>query len=239
MASQITRTLMGALAAFVFSVVSQTTVSAQEFSGPSIGVHVGHRWVDADLTTPPYVVNFIPIPARSESYSLDGTIIGMHLGYMIRLSPNWHIGVEGDISAGRGNDRLQAAFGIPQDEVFVDMSSHLEANWQGTLRLRLGYASGQWMLYFTGGIAVMDIEWFDSITPAFSPTFTASKSELLTGWVLGLGVDFALNLNWLLRAEYLYEDLGSMTVPLAGTSTVGELDVTAQKLRFGITYRFD
>lgn len=216
------------------------TARAQDFSGTYIGAHAGYRWVDADLTTPAYMVfGFIDVPARSENYDASGAIAGVHLGHMLRLSPTIYFGVEGDLSAGWGSDSKALGVIDFSQEGFAVIRSKVDANWQGTLRLRLGYSVGQAMLYATGGLAFMDIGWRDTVTPDFGPPVTASRSELLTGWALGGGVEFALNNNLLLRAEYLYEDLGQMSVPLAGSASRGELDVTAQKLRVGVTYRFD
>ena len=42
----------------------------------------------------------------------------------------------------------------------------------------------------------------------------------------------------ILRLEYLYEDFGSVSVPLARTTKEGEVDVTAHKLRVGLSYKF-
>jgi len=211
---------------------------AQDFSGTYFGAHAGYRWVNSDLTSAPYVVDFVDIPARSEKYSTDGTIAGVHFGHMTRLSANWYLGFEGDISFGWGSNSKRTTIGDIYDEVSVNTRSKLETNWQGTIRARLGYANDQWMLYTTAGFAFMDIDWSDSITPNFGTTYVAQKSDILTGWVLGVGLELMLDSNWLLRSEYLYEDFGSNRVPLAGTSENGSLDVTAHKLRIGVSYKF-
>lgn len=219
-------------------VISAIPVQAQDFSGTYFGAHFGYRWVDTDLTSPPYVVDFVAIPPRAESFNTDGVIVGVHLGHMAKLSPNWYLGLEGDIAAGWGSDHKQASFSDIYDEGGFTGRSGLKANWQGTIRARLGYASGQWMVYATGGFAFMDIDWSDSLTPNFGSTYTAQKSDLLTGWVLGGGFEIMLDPKWTLRTEYLYEDFGSTSVPLAGTTERGSIDVTAHKLRIGVSYKF-
>lgn len=235
------RSKLSAAAALALACAMFTTAArAQDFSGTYIGAHAGYRWVDADLSTPPYMVfGSINVPARSENYNADGAIAGVHLGHLLRLSPSIYFGVEGDLSAGWGSN--SKAFGVIDfsQEGFAQIRSTVDANWQGTLRLRLGYAAGQALFYATGGLAFMDVDWRDTVKPDFGPPSTASKSELMTGWVLGGGVEYAMNTNLSLRVEYLYEDLGQMSVPLAGSADRGVLDVTAQKLRVGITYRFD
>jgi len=230
----------GVLALFVWAIAPHS-VQAQDFSGTYFGGHFGYRWVDADLTSPAYMVDSVAIPPRDESYDTDGIIVGVQLGHMARISPNWYLGLEADISAGWGSRDRQVSFGDgPEDEyqTYGTGRSGFDTNWQGTIRARLGYASGIDMFYFTGGFAFMDIDWNDAIAINFGATYTANKSDILTGWVIGGGWERLISPNWLLRVEYLYEDFGSISVPLAGTDERGSLDVTAQKLRLGLSYKF-
>ena len=77
--------------------------------------------------------------------------------------------------------------------------------------------------------------------PASDPfSFASSKSDVLTGWTVGGGVEWMLDRNWIARGEYLYESFGNMSVPLAGSvpATSGSLETTAHKLRAGISYKF-
>lgn len=229
----------GVLALFVWA-VAPPSVRAQDFSGTYFGGHIGYRWVDADLTSPAYMVDSVAIPPRNESYDTDGIIVGVQLGHMARISPNWYLGLEADISAGWGSQGRHISYG--DGEIYyeggAETHSNLDTNWQGTIRARLGYASGIDMFYITGGFAFMDIDWSDAISVNFGSTYTAHKSDILTGWVIGGGWERLISANWLLRVEYLYEDFGSISVPLAGTDERGSLDVTAQKLRLGISYKF-
>jgi outer membrane immunogenic protein len=47
----------------------------------------------------------------------------------------------------------------------------------------------------------------------------ASVSQTKVGWAAGAGVDFAVTPHWVLSAEYLHVDLGSVTA--AGLVTTG------------------
>ncbi len=235
------REVLSGIAALTLLDISAATAQAQDFTGTYLGIHGGYRWVDADLTAPAYDFNdggdTVNVPARSETFSPDGGIIGIHIGHNARLSRKWIIGIEADIDAGFGDDSRSAGL-LGSDGLTAINRSEVEANWQGTIRARLGYESGRWLLYGTAGIAFMSLDWSDSITTSNANTFTASTDDVLTGWAAGFGFDYAHDENWLLRAEYLYEDLGDMTVPLAGTTETGQLDVTAHKFRIGISYKF-
>ena len=72
-----------------------------------------------------------------------------------------------------------------------------------------------------------------------------SRSETRTGWTAGGGVEWLVDKNWSLRAEYLYVDLGSMQVlvPTSNTPTFTQTmqvnaDLTAQVARLGLNFRF-
>jgi opacity protein-like surface antigen len=49
-------------------------------------------------------------------------------------------------------------------------------------------------------------------------TASISDSATKAGWVIGGGLEWALDRNWMLRAEYLYVDLGTMRSELGPVS---------------------
>ena len=60
-------------------------------------------------------------------------------------------------------------------------------------------------------------------------------------WTIGAGAEYAMTRNWIIRAEYLFEDFGTVHVPLAAAlpaGTSGNIDLDAHKLRLGISYKF-
>jgi outer membrane immunogenic protein len=73
----------------------------------------------------------------------------------------------------------------------------------GTPRGRFGYAAGpNGMPYVTSGLAVGEVQAFDSLTPA-------SGSAFRTGWTVGAGIEALVFPHVTLNVEYLYMDLGS------------------------------
>src|SRR5258706_2529348 len=71
----------------------------------------------------------------------------------------------------------------------------------GTLRGRVGYAPGNWLLYATGGVA-----WtYGQLTLtqlADGTTDSPFLSRLC--WAAGLGVEYAFAPNWTADVEYLF-----------------------------------
>lgn len=84
----------------------------------------------------------------------------------------------------------------------------------------------------------MQTDWTETLSVAGGQTQTVGSDEILTGWVIGAGAETFLAPNLLGRIEYLYEDFGSSSLPLAFTQEMGGIDATAQKLRIGLSMKF-
>jgi outer membrane immunogenic protein len=89
----------------------------------------------------------------------------------------------------------------------VALSSN--THWLASARARVGYAWNKWMVYGTGGAAWTDTSYNMTYTPAgvFVPPIIPSNtsfSQSKTGFVVGLGAEYMLTRNWLMRLEYLY-----------------------------------
>jgi outer membrane immunogenic protein len=229
---------------------------AYNWNGVYIGGHAGYRWTDADLTADPFTFATpggpLTVPGRNENYKLNGGIVGIHGGYNYLVAPQWLIGVEGDWSWGHSSDSLATTITGSGSDGFtlnLNRNSEVTLNWQATLRGRLGFVNGPWLLYGTGGVAFAHVKWNESTVlnttgPATVTSSAWSDSKTLTGWVAGAGVEYMFATNWIGRVEYLYESFGDFTVPtglvLAGSPPrAGNLDLSAvQKVRIGISYKF-
>ncbi len=96
-----------------------------------------------------------------------------------------------------------------------------------TIRARVGFATGPMLFYATAGYAVGS---------GMLKTTGKKKEKLHGGWTAGGGVEFALNRNWALRTEYLYEAFGKASYKL-GPARKARYE-HAHVFRLGITYRF-
>jgi outer membrane immunogenic protein len=214
------------------------------WSGFYLGANVGAAWTDIDAS-------FANVPGPvvgggDGTYSLDGTgfIGGLHAGF------NWQsqqlvLGLEGDISWLGANGESAAVTISPV--LFPGFSETLsaETNWIAMLRARIGWAfTPSLMAYLTGGFAWGDVDvgYTAALTGAGASTFSASDSSTNTGWTIGGGLEWALTRNWLVRAEYLYVDLGSTTLTTPANATSGatstRFEHNADILRAGISYKF-
>ena len=121
----------------------------------------------------------------------------------------------------------------------IGLASYSEQmEFSGTLRGRIGYAPGNWLVYATGGLA-----WsFDQFTrtqlagvPAGGTAPPGTSETVLmqprAGWTLGAGVEFALLSHWTARVEYLFTDYGTRERPVPGRRAADSISDTRARRR--------
>lgn len=125
----------------------------------------------------------------------------------------------------------------------------VKADWQGTLRLRLGYAHANWLAYVTGGAAMTRVKLETSFSDNYflGASGQGYNSELKVGWTLGAGGEYALSERWNIRVDYLYADFGSLEAqsvvtnpsfsPNSDTLT-HSANLKTQMITIGLVYRF-
>jgi outer membrane immunogenic protein len=116
----------------------------------------------------------------------------------------------------------------------VQYSNSLD--WFGTVRGRVGLASGPVLSYFTGGFAYGNVK--STITEAgvAGSPFTADRTA--TGWTIGSGVEASLGGNWTGKIEYLYLNLGNRYGAVIGsTGQIANTELRDNLFRVGLNYR--
>jgi len=120
-------------------------------------------------------------------------------GYNWRVGNNWVAGVEGDLGIMNVSEGATTVF---DGHVW---SSNFGPLW-GTLRGRAGYLfSNDLLAYATAGLAVASI---DDTSIGNTPGETAAEDGLRAGLVAGVGVEYAMDERWTLKAEFLHMDFG-------------------------------
>jgi outer membrane immunogenic protein len=192
----------------------------------------------------------------------DGFIGGFYAGYNWQSGP-YVLGVEGDIAyLDRTRSNVQpliATFpGVvlnPEGLATVSSDSH----WLGSIRARVGYTWNHLMLYATGGVAFRDNGYTLTIVPGpvpgaignfnGAPGGVAGFGSDQVGYAAGVGGEWMISPNWILRAEYLhYGFKGSNgTVPIVGSNCTAAVncrfvantsDRNIDTARVGIAYKF-
>jgi outer membrane immunogenic protein len=121
----------------------------------------------------------------------------------------------------------------------------------GTVRGRVGYAFGQFLIYGTGGFAYGGVDDRITINDNAGTIAAFRRNRMETGYTYGGGIEYALPTNSFLnffkssavtiKAEYLHYDLGRTNIAfnngagIAGTTRVSNEGDLA---RVGLNYKF-
>ena len=180
-----------------------------------------------------------PVGGTVESSRLGGmgALGGGQIGYNWQYGnllgfSNVVLGLEADIQgSGLRDNRTCLGAG---DCVLAGTQFDQKLGWFGTVRGRVGLATGPVLSYFTGGFAYGGADTAASIIGA--PGLSSSTSNTLTGWTIGSGVEAALGGNWTGKIEYLYLDLGNQSGGVPGVYAYGS-DIREHIFRVGLNYR--
>ena len=176
------------------------------WTGLYVGVHVGGGWADLGIGD-----------------TGSGFLGGGQVGYNYQISPQWVVGVEADVSGtGIKNNLLTAA------TPFGPVTADFKWNTLTTLTSRFGYAFDTWLVYGKVGGA-----WADVSASVSTPFGGASAGGTGSGWVVGVGAEYAFRNNWSAKIEYNHFDFGSDS----GTFFTGN-SVTLDAVKAGLNYRF-
>jgi len=185
-------------------------VAQYNWTGFYLGINGGGGWGNSDWTTFAAVSN-----------SPSGGMIGGTAGYNWQGAGSpWVFGLEGDIDWTN----------IKDSHACGGLICETRNNWFGTVRGRVGYAFDRFMPYFTGGLAIGDIE-------ANRTGFVGSK-DTNAGWTVGVGIEGVIADNWTAKVEYLYADLGDTACSAVACGTATTVDLQLNVLRAGLNYRF-
>jgi len=237
------------------------------FTGCYIGANVGAAWGNSNFSwtniteNPP--LGFNPgaatvLPAAADA-SLDrgGFIGGGQAG--CNYQPGWLVvGVEGDFAYTNLSVGLSTVSSPFTDNAGVlrlvpgNISESFSSDWLSTVRGRVGVASGAWLYYATGGLAIAKASFSDQVcfsSPALPTCNTASWSGTREGWVAGGGVEWKITPAWSTKLEYLFADFGSVSstsiaMTAAGAIPYPEATIThnhtfnESNIRIGVNYQF-
>lgn len=181
-----------------------------------------------------------PLAVGSNSASASSWVGGGHVGYNWQNGA-WVYGLEGDISG----MHLKTDFNTMLS-TGAAANTNSTVDWYGTVRGRLGWASGPVFFYGTGGVAFGGVDLNSTISSGLGPprSLTSQTSDTKGGWVAGAGLDWLWRPDVIVKLAYQYVDLGSISVAGTNTAFSGVLSQNATaNARFsvvtlGLSWRF-
>src|SRR5262249_3868190 len=150
---------------------------------------------------------------------------GLQAGYNFEFPSGIVLGIEGDVSFPNTLSGTQAV-SLPAGNA-ADYED--QVLFSGTLRARLGYALGSWLVYGTGGWA-----WAEEQRPRTTASSEESRRSLRSGWTGGAGIETSVAGNWTAGLEYLFTDFGAHSSTFAGGTQTFASDITLQSVRLGL-----
>ena len=218
---------------------------AYDWTGLYFGGHMGYAWGNSNWTASTldpaetFASGSLNFTQPLDSFRESGSFFaGAQIGYNYKLPGSFVIGAEADasgpsfqtpegISIG-GSTNLASPLG-PENYTETVLVS-------GTVRGRLGYTAGNWLIYGTGGLA-----WsYDQFTLTQLNSGLSEEKELLRwGFAAGAGIETPILPHWTGRLEYLYTgyNASGVTFPVSGQRFNSDLSLS--EVRLGLNYKFD
>jgi outer membrane immunogenic protein len=195
--------------------------AAYNWTGPYVGIQAGYAFGSSDIedTTLGTLGEVDP----------EGFFGGLHLGYNLQTGSNFVLGLEGDINLSDVDGTDSTIQGGAASDVHDG-----ESDWNGSARLRAGFAMDRALIYATGGVAIADYD----ITMVYfdGPN---NDSATMIGWTVGAGVEFAVSSNLTTRVEARYSDYGSFSDTFDGFPLENvKADLKTTDVRVGLSLRF-
>jgi outer membrane immunogenic protein len=168
----------------------------------------------------------------------QGGLGGGQVGY------NWQVpnsffgglvfGVEADIQGTGMRDSFTCLLGCLAG---LNANFNQRLDWFGTVRGRVGIATGPVLTYVTAGWAYGSVK--TTLTETVGTTAAFSSNQNRSGWTWGSGVEASLGGNWTGKIEYLWFTLGDRLdlFTLNGLPQAMSTDIREQIFRVGLNYR--
>jgi outer membrane immunogenic protein len=196
-------------------------VALYNWSGCYVGGDAGGTWAKMNLNVPAY-----PFPDSSGTMSsFSGGVLG---GCQYMTDSRFVFGIEGDYSwMNLDNTHLSGNGGT---ELF-----HVNYNQSASVRGRIGYSpmtAPNLLLYGTGGYAAADLNQSNYI-----PLAGGYHSGWASGWVAGVGAEWAFTANWIAGLEYLHAQYDRQSFVFLGLTNVTLRDTDTVRAR--LSYKFN
>ena len=227
------------------------------WTGIYIGGQIGYIWSGGDWGYSGFD------PSSQSGFASDagtsaGLIGGAHVGYNYQIN-QWVFGLDGSVDGTGFPSNPEAIFPVAFGGASV--TARTNANIQGSIRGRLGFALERALFYVTGGVAFggFDSSYTFAGNSGANPLINGgglisgqnSFSGTRAGWTLGGGIDYALDNNWSIFGEYRYTSFGtisnsglaasafSQATGLSGGFLTANRSLNQNQVQVGFSYKFD
>jgi outer membrane immunogenic protein len=182
------------------------------------GAPLGGGWAQKQIADPAQLVqdSFLGVGSTTRVTSVDttssGGVIGGQIGCDYQFASTWVIGIEGAASGSTMNG--STTVGLPLGNPGDGASVTARTDFLPSVTARLGYAVDRLLFYAKGGAAWAGDKY--TVTGGFGGTgFGFEGLDTRTGWIAGIGAEWAFSRNWSASLEYDHYWFGNGTVLLS------------------------
>jgi outer membrane immunogenic protein len=204
------------------------------WTGFYIGGNLGGAWARATVTDSFNGLNF--------GGNSNGVFVGGGQAGANYQAGNFVFGVEGTFDWAANNNNTSISGILVPAVGTVQVTSNTK--WMTTVAGRLGVAFDRVLLYGKGGGGWVGNNSF-TVANLTTGASVSGGSTTNSGWLVGVGVEWAFAPNWTVKAEYDYFGLSgrTFTVPLTSPFLAGDVFTTGsnnvQTVTVGINYLFN
>src|SRR5262245_14908552 len=188
--SAVTAVMTGSVVAADMPVVQAPIfVPVYSWSGFYLGLHGGWGFGN---------VHFRNSVIDIGDHTMDGGLVGGHIGYNWQMGYSWLIGLEASGTWSGVKKTVVGPFDPPGLLSFPTDRWSTEVKWLATVTPRIGVTISSWMWYLKGGVAFAEIG-HHLENAAGSVSFDVSDTKV--GWTVGFGGEVLMASNWVLGIE--------------------------------------
>lgn len=235
-------------------------VNADDFKGFYIGVNGGGAQGNSHATTTTvfsptgyFASSSVPAiaTAGNQKLSSNGFAVGGQVGFNLQYQ-HLVIGMEADGGAMNLSQQKTSGATYPccAPTAFT-ITQFTGTTFLVTVRPRIGWTFGKFLIYGTAGLAVTDFEFTEQFSDTFATASeTGRKTRHQVGWAAGGGIEYKLRKRWSIKGEGLHYDFGHLTTistnltaftpPIAFPSNVftHSASLDGNVYRGGLNFRF-
>jgi len=235
---------LGAAALMLGASRAHAAQPGAEWSGVYAGALTGAQWTSSHFSLPGDTADALLSNHASKTSWSGGGLIGFNY-----QTGNMVLGLEGDIAGGDNKQQVTACTvpdgcWTPAHDSFTTFN-RLKEGWNGHLRARMGWVSGQNLFYVAGGYSAartrLDLvgNCYNPGNPSVPLLFNFSRSKTVSGFNLGAGVERRIGPHLSVRAEYIYDGFGHQLYRGDGSEwNDRRINLHNSDLRVAISYRF-
>ena len=222
------------------------------WTGFYAGINAGGGWGNEKIKSiwydpsgnrsPEELASFINPPYANNR---SGFIGGIQLGYNYQIN-QFVVGIEADFMGSTIGGSSQSPVLVIFGTIDNVSRTKVQQDWLGTVRVRGGYSIDRLLIFLTGGLAYGNAQVSttstDTVDGVVESVWQGGKQSTKFGFTVRAGLEYALTNNWLIRAEYLYYNLGSAsaiaTIPVDPLYTQVNTKIDGNIIRAAISYKF-